>query len=159
MIYTINKGKHRSTLIPTFTIKDSINGVFTFIDGYQYSIPKQKDSNKLIGLSDNWLHHIDSVRIGWRYNPRYPEMVEIVAIIYNNSKRSIFPITHIEPNKKHYFSIEILDEYYKIKINKTVVAARRTSSFDFVRYQLNPYFGGDLASPNKVLIDLEVNFK
>jgi hypothetical protein len=159
MRYVINKGKHRSTLIPTLTIKDSINGVFTFIDGYKYLIEKQKDSNKLIGLSDNWSHHIDSARIGWRYNPRYPEMIEMVAIIYHNTKRTIFAITHVEPNKKNYFSIEILDDYYKIRINKTVVAAQRKSSWDFVRYQLNPYFGGTTPSPNEVLIDLEVNFE
>jgi len=100
MIYIIDKGKHRSTLIPTFTIKDSINGVFTFIDGYKYLIEKQKDSNKLIGLSDNWSHHIDSVRIGWRYNLKYPDMIEIVGIVYNNGERIIFSITHVQPNKK-----------------------------------------------------------
>jgi len=159
MIYVIDKGKHRSTLIPTFTIKDSINGVFTFIDGYKYLISKQKDSNKLIGLSDNWTHHIDSVRIGWRYNPKYPDMVEIVGIAYKSGERSIFTITHVQPNKKNYFSIQILDDYYKIIINKTAVATKRKSTWDFVRYQLNPYFGGTTPSPNNVIIDLEVNFK
>lgn len=159
MIYTINKGKHRSTLIPTFTIKDSISGVFTFIDGYKYSIPKQKDSNKLIGLSDSWSHHIDSVRIGWRYNPRYPDMVEIVGIIYNNTVRSVFAITHVEPNKQHNFAIDILDDYYKIRINKSVVAAKRSSSWDFVRYQLNPYFGGSTPAPEKISIDIKLKFK
>lgn len=159
MIYNIDKGKHRSTLIPTFTIKDSITGVFTFINGYEYSIPKQKDSNKLIGLSDNWHHHLDSVRIGWRYNPKFPNMVEIVGIIYSNSVRSIFAITHVEPNKQHYFSIDILDNYYKIRINKSVVAAKRTSSWDFVRYQLKPYFGGTIPAPEKVSIDIKVKFK
>jgi hypothetical protein len=159
MTYIINKGKHRSTLIPTFTIKDSIAGVFTFIDGYKYSIKKQKDSNKLIGLSDSWLHHIDSVRIGWRYNPKYPDMIEIVGIIYNNAKRSIFAITHVEPNKPHYFAIDILDDYYKIRINKSVVAAKRTSTWDFVRYQLNPYFGGTEPAPNKISIDIKLKFK
>jgi len=159
MIYTINKGKHRSTLIPTFTIKDSVSGVFTFIDGYEYFIEKQKDSNKLIGLSDNWHHHIDSARLGWRYNPKFPDMVEIVGIVYNKCERKIFAITHVYPNKPNYFSIEILENSYKFKVNKSIIMAVRTSDWDFLRYQLNPYFGGTTPAPNKVSIDMKLKFK
>lgn len=159
MIFNIKKGKHSTWSLPVFTLKKNISGTFKFIEGFKYQIKKQKDSNKLIGLSDGLHHHYNSVRIGWRYNILHPDMIEMVGIIYNNGKRSIFGITYVDPTKENSFSIEIIKGYYKIQINKTVVSAIRTSKWNFFRYRLNPYFGGDSPSPNNFSVNISLIFK
>lgn len=154
MIYKIKKGSHRSTFWPKLTLKDTLVGTFKFIEGYDYSIEKQEDSNKLIGLSDNWHHHMDSIRIGWRVDPKTPKGVELVSIVYNNGVRKITSLTHVSVKKDYPFKIQIFDDEYVIKVNGMAIMLDRTSEWSGIRYQLSPYFGGTTKSPKDVLIDI-----
>jgi hypothetical protein len=142
----IKKNNHKSFNFPSFTMKKQISGNVEFIGDFYYHIEKQKDSNKLIGLSDNFFHHQDSIRLGWRWSLEKGK-IEIVVIIYSNKIRSIIPIDFIEENLKYDFKIEILNGYYKVNFNEIVRYFTRTSKWSCLRYKLNPYFGGITKAP------------
>jgi hypothetical protein len=62
----ITQEKHRcDKLIPSIRL-NTIEGYVPFSSNFEYKIDKQGDTNKLIGLSDSYFHHINSIRIGWR---------------------------------------------------------------------------------------------
>lgn len=163
MKLTIHTGKHFcNRILPKFTFKDILRGTFKLEGDFSYSIPLQKDTNKLVGLSDAWHHHIDSVRIGWRWDPKM-ERVQLMAIIYSNADRTITPMEYIDTNKEYTFNIMILsDPYvkqrlYVIYINQTRYEYYGDSSYDFIRYILFPYFGGKQEAPRDFKIILNLN--
>lgn len=158
MIYTIKKGCHKSTIWPSFTFKKSLSGSFRFKSGCEYVIDKQKDMNKLIGLSDNWHHHMDSLRIGWRYDLK-KKTVELSYIVYKDNARHIGYLQHITINKEYNFKVEILEDKYVIQINGNTTYIERSSKWCGPRYKLNPYFGGTTKSPNEIIIDISLKNK
>ena len=89
MIYKISKGNHKSKIIPSLTFKSKISGLVCFKGDFSYDIGKeQKDTNKILGLSDSWHHHINSIRLGWRWSNEY-NCIEIMTIQYKNKVRII----------------------------------------------------------------------
>jgi hypothetical protein len=68
MNFIIEQGKHycKQWWRLRFTTKKVLIGKATFLGDFSYDIgaKHQKDSNKLIGLSDSWHHHISSIRKG-----------------------------------------------------------------------------------------------
>ena len=68
MVYLIKKGCHRAGWFFGLTQKNRISGKIKFLGDVSYRMPLQKDTNKIIGLADNWHHHKDSCRLGWRWN-------------------------------------------------------------------------------------------
>jgi len=158
MIFTIKKHTHKSFNIPRLTLKKEIKGYFNFISGVPYKIKNQKDTNKLIGLSDALHHHKDSVRIGWRYIPEN-DFIEISAIVYSNKKRTITKITEVHPKTFSHFSIKIDSENYIINVNNKEVYIPRTSKYKCVRYILYPYFGGKTKTPKKIKIKMDFKIK
>lgn len=156
MYFTIRKNMHRSRWFPKFTCKRVLIGSFTLIGDFSYDIgKKQTDSNKLIGLSDGWGHHKDSIRIGWRWN-KIVKRVDIVGICYRGGKREIRTITRVDTNKKIPFTISIENNQYLIKVGNEFVTFERSSKWSFIRYFLFSYFGGTKKSPKdfKFKIDL-----
>lgn len=154
MEYNIKKGKHYSDVImPKFRV-NQISGIVKFIGDFEYHIDKQKDTNKLIGLSDSYYHHVDSIRIGWRWS-EVANKLEIMTILYRDSKRSIEHLCYVEDmNKEYDFEIKILSDYYLVIFNKTCVFIDRTSNWCFPRFVLKPYFGGTTKSPKNFKFDI-----
>ncbi len=151
----IKKGNHISNYIPKITFSNKIKGFVTFEGDFSYSIDKQKDTNKLIGLSDNWSHHKDSIRIGWRWNKKN-ECIELMSILYSDGNREIKPLLLL-PNNNNVtinYEVEILPEHYSITINGSNFLIDRTSSWNFIRVILQPYFGGTTVAPK----DFKFNF-
>lgn len=146
----IKKGKHISNYIPKLTFSNKISGYVTFEGDFSYSIDKQKDTNKLIGLSDNWSHHKDSIRIGWRWNTKN-ECIELMSILYSGGQREIKSLKLLYKEDDKDITIEyevmILPKYYSIKIDGCNFLIKRTSSWNFIRVILQPYFGGTTVAP------------
>jgi len=165
MIYTIKEGNHYSNkLLPVFTCKNSIEGTFKFIgDIYYKDSSKNKNTNKLFGLSDNLYHHWDSVRIGWRVpiinTSNIIQNIELMGIIYNNGSRTIKPLLFIQPNIEYEFYIEIEKDKYILEIDGYYFEFDRDSEYNFIRYLLKPYFGGSDKSPKDFKIEINYKFK
>lgn len=157
MTFTILKDFHKSRFFPRFIFKNEISGNVVFKGDFKYTIEHehQKDTNKLIGFSDNWNHHKDSVRIGWRNNG-IDDIIEIMGIFYINGEREIVKICEAKPNKKYEFSIRVYESFYKIDFNgMTWIQSRPIKSrMTFIRYMLFPYFGGVIKSPKKFTFEL-----
>lgn len=152
MIYTIKKGSHRSTWLPRFTFKNEIKFEFEFIGNQEYSIDTQEDTNKIIGLSDNWHHHKDSFRLGWRWN----NGVELMSDVYIGGKRVIESICFIETDTVYKGYLDMSGDNYNIIIhgNKLTInkSYSRTSTWGTIRYFLFPYFGGKNKAPKEIKI-------
>ena len=157
MYLTIKKGKHRSNWwLPKLTFKSVIVGKVTFLDDHEYDIGKyQKDSNKICGLSDNFSHHMDSIRLGWRYNS-IVKRIDLVGICYNGGKREIKTITRVDANKEISFLISIERDKYLVAVGDSFVPFDRSSRWNFLRYYLKLYFGGKSKSPKDLKFKLEL---
>ena len=144
----IKKGCHISNFFPNLTFSSKINGFVTFEGDFSYEIEKQKDTNKLIGLSDSWSHHKDSIRIGWRWDKKR-ECIELMSILYSGGNREIKPLLLLSKDKDATISyeIEILPKKYKITINGGDYLIDRKSTWKFLRVKLQPYFGGTTVAP------------
>jgi hypothetical protein len=149
----IKQGNHISNYIPKLTFSNKIKGSVTFEGDFSYSIDKQKDTNKLIGLSDSWSHHISSIRIGWRWNKK-SECIELMSILYSEGKREIKPLLLLSNVNTISYEVEILPENYRIVINDVSYLIDRKSKWNFLRVKLQPYFGGTTVAPK----DFSFNF-
>lgn len=152
---TIFKGNHYSNWwfsLPTF--KRLLLGTVEFEDDFSYSIAKQEDTNKLIGLSDSWHLHKHSIRLGWRWDIT-SQRIEIMTIVYKKGKRTIEHLCWAQPERKYNFIISVEKDYYLISFNNNSKIISRTSSWKLFmpRFILKPYFGGTTKAPK------EFNFK
>ena len=155
MKQTIKKGSHISNFFPKLTFSKKINGFAKFEGDFSYEIDKQKDTNKLVGLSDNWSHHMDSIRIGWRWNSKN-ECIELMSIVYRGGKREIEHLLFLEKKEDVTISyeIEILPSNYRISINGSSFLFERKSTWSSLRVKLQPYFGGTTVAPKDFKFDL-----
>lgn len=156
MEYKINKGWHYSNaFLPIFRI-NKVCGTIKFLGDFEYYIDKQKDTNKLIGLSDSYHHHKNSIRLGWRWS-KLMSKIEIMTILYSDSKRTIQHFCFIEDQAKEYeFEIKILKDYYVVIFNKQNVFIERTSSWCLPSVVLKPYFGGTTKAPKEFKFDIDL---
>lgn len=152
----IKKGNHRSNLfLPSFVFDNKVIGTVIFKDDFSYEIQKQKDTNKLFGISDGWHHRLDSVRIGWRWDINRKQ-IQIMGIFYTNGYRTIEPICFIEPNTLYNFVVYIDEHEYVIKFNNYEVRNVRLSNWNFVRYYLYPFFGGTTKAPKTFTFKIDI---
>lgn len=156
MEYIIKKGRHYCNLsLPIFRIS-SVSGRVKFIGSFEYYIDKQKDTNKLIGISDSYHHHKNSIRIGWRWS-KIMNKIEIMTIVYNDSKRSIEHLCFIEDQSLEYsFEVKVLKDYYVVNFNDQSVFIDRVSNWFLPRIVLKPYFGGTTKSPKDFRMDIDL---
>ena len=157
MFLEIKEGRHRcNRWLPKFTFKDIIIGKVTFLGDFSYDIgaKHQKDSNKVIGLSNGFWHRWSSIRVGWRWNKTLNSL-EVVGICYNRGKREIKRIKLVKENKEYSFTIHISKDYYTILFDDQVVTFENKSKWRFLRYYLFPYFGGR----KKATKDFKFNIK
>ena len=155
MLYTIKKGNHRSTWLPKFTCKNEVVGKVTFLGDFSYEIFNQEDTHKLTGISDNWSHHKDSIRLGWRWNLQTEEL-EIMVISYVNGQRTIKKLTVAETDREYDFSIRIEKDYYFVIFNKDSLLLPRKSKWNCLHYRLGFYFGGKESAPKTFQINLDI---
>ena len=154
----IKKGNHyaNSWWFPPFiTLSNNIKGTVKFNSDFEYN--SNGDTNKLIGLSDNWHHHKDSIRLGWRWNNTL-DCLEIMIIKYSKSIREISLLKRINKSdltKKHDFEIIIEKENYLISFSGETKTLKRDSKWSFLRVILKPYFGGKDKAPK----DFKFNIK
>jgi len=155
----IKKGNHYSFSIPCIHFnKKSFSYLIEFTDSCKYDIGKnQYDINKLFGLSYG-LHHNNSARFGWRWNPK-KNSIDIISYVYINGERikdnSKILITDVKLNVPFIISFKVENEYYSFtvfyndkKYNKKI----KHGSLPFWGYKLNPYFGGKISSPHDIII-------
>lgn len=152
MLLKILKGSHKSFRFPKFSAKKEIKGTVKFLDNFSYKINTQYDTNKLIGLSDNWHHLKDSVRIGWRW---YREELQIMSLIHRQGKIEINYLMTIRENKEYSFSIKIEKNSYIILFDGQKFDFERSSRWDCLRYYLFPYFGGKNKAPKDFKFEIK----
>jgi hypothetical protein len=144
MLLRILKGNHKNFRLPKLTIGSKINGTVTFLGDFSYKIEKQYDTNKVIGLSDNWNHLKDSVRIGWRW---YKDELQVMSLIHSQGEIKISYLTTVKENKEYNFTILIKKNSYIIIFDNKKFEFERKSRWKFLRYYLFVYFGGKTKAP------------
>lgn len=158
MIFKISKNSHYSNFkFPKLTFNKKLVAKINLISGFVYKCDineNQKDTNKIIGLSDDYFHQINSIRIGFRY---FNGVIELMVYYYNNSKHNSIKIGEVLENNPFKIEIEITNDLYIIKFNKNYQFIKRTSKWKFIRYVLFPYFGGQEKSKSDIKFD--INYK
>ena len=130
-------------------------GKVTFLGDFSYEIFNQEDTNKVVGISDNWHHHKDSIRLGFRWNLKTEEL-EIMVISYVNGQRTIKKLTVAETDREYDFSIRIEKDYYFVIFNKDSLLLPRKSRWNCLRYYLFPFFGGKEKAVKNFQINLDI---
>jgi hypothetical protein len=156
MIYTIQKGSHRSTWLPKFTTNTIVNFNFQFLSDPSYIVDNQadqEDTNKIFGVSDSWNHHKHSIRLGWRYDDKMQQSI-LSVYYYRDGKHYIQDLGQIEQEKLYYCYISIYKDNYLVGGLGDVVSIPRTSKWWGPRYLLFPYFGGQQVAPKQFKIEL-----
>ena len=160
--FKIQKGNHYcNPTIPVLTLKHEISGVVSFRD-LQYLVEDKymKDTNKIIGLSNNWHHHKDSVRLGWRMNPdltEYNDSIEIMVTYYENGNRVIIPLTTTKPISVDQYKIEITKDSYVVRYNETEVSIPIDTTRFPIHYICRPFFGGNAVAPKNFNFEISIN--
>jgi hypothetical protein len=155
MEYQIKKGKHKSKCFPSLTFKSKVSGLICFKGDFSYTLApdKQSDTNKLFGLSDGLHHHINSIRLGWRWRNDL-NCIEIMVIKYQNRKRTIEHLTYAYEDIYYNFNINIYKGFYEVEFNGIKKSFIRDTNYNFVRYKLFPYFGGSTTAPKNFKIEI-----
>jgi len=109
------------------------------------------DTHKIIGFSDNWHHHIDSIRLGWRYDPVLNK-IQIMTILYYGGERIIRHLCLLDVNTDltYKFIISKNKTCYFVNFDKSTDILPRKSRWFGPRYLLFPYFGGQKKSEKKI---------
>jgi len=152
----ISQGKHRSDRWLPMLKTGNISGSVLFNSDMFYQIDKQKDTNKLIGISDSYYHHINSIRLGWRWNEMHGSL-EIMTIVYRNSTRDIQHLCFVDNcDMSKKFSIHIQKKQYIIMFDGVFKIIPRTSKWRLPNYVLFPYFGGTTKSPTEFSFKFDI---
>lgn len=174
MKFVIEKGKHYSSWFPRLVWGNKLSYKNITI-GHSYDFRESEVFNeyqpvhKLIGLSDNWHHHKDSVRIGWRTTE--DRGIALYLITYKKGKRGIDFLCNVgysnisrNPFKPELLTlpfnvaIRIYKSYYEVQVfiknhdkgNSYYMKISRESSWWGPRLLLKPYYGGTQVSPGEI---------
>lgn len=135
--YTIKKGRHYSgfRFRPFIKCKD-ITVAVKFTDSCRYlgnTVQMSEQVNKLCGFGAI-LHHRNSLRIGWRYDP-IADKVLLYTYEYKNKERTI-------------------QRFDEVRINQTKrIKIKSKKAYWFGKY-LYPYFGGKAPAPHDMEIKI-----
>jgi hypothetical protein len=122
---------------------------------YNFNDPAiQSDKNKLMGFCDcNSLPHENSARFAWQW---YNNRLEIYAYCYVNGNRQEQFIGVVQLHHYNHFELEVGKEYIFRLNNEAPVTVRRGNTCKTGAYfKLWPYFGGHVAAPHDVTIDIK----
>lgn len=159
MILKINKGRHYCNWfwsILSLTCKDKVKFNITLLEGwdYEYRNSDDKDTSKLIRLSDNLHHYWDSNGLG--INKKEDGSLWFRTIVHRDSKIHTKEICKAEMNKAYRGQLLIGKNLYYIKIGKEIRTVRRDSDYNGVRYLIGLMSGGDLKAFNILKVKLEI---
>jgi len=156
-IFTIKEGQHRSTI--RYNVTTSNHFVFDVVFDssaiYKTVDPvNQADINKLFGVSDCKSNHMDnSMRFGWRY---YNDKLQLLWFKHEKGTFDYGFIKYIRPNISYSCTMTIQDDSYVMSVDDTcVIIPRNCNKFNYTRYILWPYFGGDEAAPHDIKIKIK----
>lgn len=156
--YSIAKGEHYNGYLNLNPFpSDSLAFRFAFDSTAIYQteiLNNQKDWNKLMGFSDcGSLHHTNSVRLVWRYNPEAG--IEIGEYFYRNEVRSYEQLATVQIGDTVSAIIAARPESYLLKVNEVQDVQSRPCNNKENRYQLFPYFGGDEVAPHDINVFIQ----
>jgi hypothetical protein len=168
-IVTIKKGTHAPLRFPKFVKReDPLRFRVMFTPSCRYTLDNgdQNDVNKLFGIGYYPWHRVNSVRFGWRYDPKV-DMIEILCYFRAKGKIKFFPMCFVKCD--HWYQMEIYRtefglETYKFTIDGGNIPGHGqyyfTKSFLFrpsprFGYLLRPYFGGNQTAPHDMTIHME----
>jgi hypothetical protein len=158
----IKKGRHRacpfSFGIHNKKIRETYHVIFDGSCAYQLPEEDQLDWNKLGGWSYG-LHHNNSVRIGWRYNPTI-NMIEMCLYEYVNGVRTVNDNHVIAVHLNNIIQLDLkLTAAYRVTLIATGAVKHPNKPNLITRlygsklapswgYNLGIYFGGNCTQPN-----------
>jgi len=167
--YCIAKNTHRGfNWIRLTTAKSFSVEVVFHKAAYNLNNENQLDWNKLFGLSGNWHHHDDSIRLGWRYNNE-TNKIEFCVYSYKDGMRVVKDKTMLGfdlfPSIEVGETINFVFNYGSKKGEGLYLVrgyTKRTGGscfFPFVfklpiHYLLYPYFGGNEKAPTDIVLDM-----
>ncbi len=172
----IRENTHSSFSFPRIVDSEFISYDITFTPTCRYILNEedQLDVNKLFGVGYianpfkliqfnpfkiKRMHHINSVRFGWRYCPS-TDLIEILAYWYKDGVRNTEHIYYVPIGKKFMYVLEIDVESHMLTIEDlqgTKVFSRNLVNLRGrdIGYLLNPYFGGNNKAPHDIWISME----
>jgi len=135
--FLVKKGRHYSGFrFRPFIRCKSITVAFKFTDSCRYlgnTIQMTEQINKLCGFGAI-LHHRNSIRIGWRYDPINDH---ILLYTYEYKK-----------------GVRIVDKFDKVKIGQTKKLKLKSKKVYWFGCYRFPYFGGKSPAPHDMKINL-----
>lgn len=155
--YEIKKGEHSSQRpgmgkrLISLTDGRHLHFRARFTNSCLYT-PENDDINKLYGFTDaNSSVHQNSIRIGWRHNGN--GQIEIFAYWYKDGVRGIEKLGSTTSGIEDEYELWARNGWYYFRFNQTEFSTERTKDSEKgIRVRLFPYFGGDLPSPDDMLI-------
>ena len=167
-IYLIKQGDHESRIENSINPKglrtlksETLILTVRFDETARYNLnnTNQQDINKLFGFADcNSLHHENSARFGWNYNPE-SDKVDIFIYVYRQTQRIYEKIGSMEIGESKDMSISLEGNQYRFWFgDETKTVTRGTTCELGVYYLLYPYFGGDEAAPQDIRIYIKEQY-
>lgn len=160
MIYSIRKGKHRARplYIRLWKEKSSIEKDITFNESCIYNI-SDISIHKLFGLGYLFNHHVDSARVGWRYEGG--GIFKLFSYCYISGKRVVQEICTVPINTKINCKISIINKKYIFRVyynsSPLSIVIVNFSHNKKWSYPLNFYYGGRLSASRDINIKIENN--
>lgn len=175
----IKKGRHYrnffSCILPRIRFKKRFETEYyvQFDESCKYELSENKTQvNKLLGIG-HIHHHINSVRLGWRYIKDI-DKIELLPYYYENGERVIVdnkqtPERKIYVNCGEVFKVRFIYSFNNtlnyvqtgIYINDTMVDVHLWfNNNDMLKnlpflYECFPYFGGKIAAPHRMVINVD----
>lgn len=133
-----------------------------FCGSCRYELSENKTQvNKLVGVG-HLHHHLNSIRVGWRYNADR-DQVELLAYRYKNGVRDYIHCCWVEVND--IVSVDVDYTYSKGAITASVVCDGGSVQYEWkvqhwyekipFLYECFPYFGGSQPAPHSININIE----
>ena len=160
--FVIRKGNHYATPRLNETLQSStlvFDARFNESAVYDLGDPTlQNNKNKLLGFSDcNALHHENSARFAWQW---FNGHLEIYAYCYIDGERKEAYMGTVSLDCYNRYEIEVTSSDYVFILNggPPLSFQRKNVCDNGLYYRLWPYFGGSVAAPHDVFINIRMNY-
>jgi hypothetical protein len=120
-----------------------------------HDLALQTNKNKLLGFSEcNTAHHKNSARFAWQW---FNDRIEIYAYCYVDGNRVETFVGTVALNSYDRYSIRLTPAQYIFQLNDEdpIYITRGDVCQTGFYYMLWPYFGGEIAAPHQVRIDIK----
>lgn len=172
MLAIIPENKHyRRGMFPKIHIGKTYNIKYnvTFNSTAIYELEKNKTQvNKLLGIGLVH-HHLNSIRVGWRWVPEKGQ-IELLAYTYRNKKREYHHLIYVDLYKEFTLNITYSMNKsmvkYKVEMeipNTAIFTLQEQQEYKLNKwyyripfmYQCYPYFGGTEPAPHDISIKIK----